>query len=961
MSLLGYSIWGILRNRRRTFSAVLGVLLAVTFIGGTFIAIDSSARAMLDATLSTLPGDLSYYANPSYTGTPLPPSVTNGSALRNALAGVSGVTDVSVYEYLYSNYGGMDVYDPASAANNSYYFGSLMAIDPAHLPYSMRSGSVAGSLLLPNGTLAIDSQTASYIQAKVGDRVDVVAHSYKMNSTGNYTAQNITVPFTVAAIVTLATSGYYGSPGPYPPVVPGPYPGGSAVAFNARDLPWVTGRLNLSTTATFGTQVQGEIWVDRNRFVNPYDIQATTFQLARLSRQLEQTMALAGYSGTVNDNLSSAVANFNNVLVIQRVVYLLLSSPVILLGLYLGAVGVDLGHAERRRELGVLKTRGASRRQVALLLIAESVLGGVVAAVLGLLFGIGLSRLLVGVVTPYGTSPDYGAFTVTPDTVIAVAILSVLFMLIASYRSARRTASLPIIETLRYYAPGETRLHYSPTLDLVMIGYSVFVYLDYWYVVSTLSSGPASQSNFMITMILVLPLITLPLTPILLIIGSVRLMTRSTGRIYEWTSRVIRPIARNLEYIVSRNLSRNPRRSSNIAIIIALGLAFGIFITAALSSQQAMQEQSIRASVGADLSVTPYSINATAAPGFAANLSAVSGIGRVSEVLGLPATVSPAMPYGSPSVWALDPATYFSVSQPASFFYENPASAQAVQQILATPGLVLITGQFAKDDFLQIGDTLILSVTSYANYTPQTYSVTATVGGIVRFLPGTYNGFLYSSGPAPDAVYGSDATFAKLAQALANSGVGYYGNTRFLASLQPGADWKTVKTNVQALGPADVEVYAEQVALITSNAFFGSFLGFVQMEVAFIVVILTAGLALIIYAASLERTVEFAGITARGSSGWQTAGLLVGEATSIMMIGVVMGFGVGLLTGYLYTSFTAAGITSSEPIIPTLFVFPLDGLLLLVLAPIAMLGTTLLVAWRIARMNVARVLKMRGG
>jgi len=47
--------------------------------------------------------------------------------------------------------------------------------------------------------------------------------------------------------------------------------------------------------------------------------------------------------------------------------------------------------------------------------------------------------------------------------------------------------------------------------------------------------------------------------------------------------------------------------------------------------------------------------------------------------------------------------------------------------------------------------------------------------------------------------------------------------------------------------------------------------------------------------------------------------------------------------------------------IPNLFEFPLAGLWLVVLAAGAMLGATLLVAWRVARMNIARVLKMRGG
>ncbi len=947
MSLLRYASSGILRNRRRTLSSILGVLLAVTFVAGTFIAIDSSARATLDASLQGLAGDFSYYAVPLNSGPSTPVGQENGSALREALAAISGVTDVSVYLSLVSNGGGLLLYNPGQASNATVGVGSLLGIDPYHLPNMVRQATLSGSTLLPNGTVILDSQTASTVQAKIGDTV--VLLSQQWNGTGPV---NLTMTVTVGAIATLPSSSYGYPPGP----ISGPfYPYyGSIVAFNLRDLTWYQSRLNLSNP--FSSQIQGEIWIDRGRFVNPYDTQSTTFQLTRLDRQLSTVMIQAGYTGNINDNISSAIQSFSTMILVQRIEYLLLSFPVILLGLYLGAVGVDLGHAERRRELGVLKTRGASRRQVALLLILESLLGGFVATILGLLFGLGLSRILIGAVTPFGTSATYGTVNLTLDTVIIVAILSTIFMAIVSYRSARRTSGLPIIETLRYYAPGETRIHYSPVWDIIFIGYSVVVYLVYWYVVST-------PSNFFILMIGSLFILTLPITPILLIIGSVRLMTRSTGKVYEATSRVIRPFAKNLEYVVGRNLARNPRRSSNIAIIIALGLAFGVFIMTTLASQQAMQAESLRANIGGDMSVSPsFSFNGTSDPGFPGNLSKVAGITEITHVYPLNTLVTPNGPYQSASAMALDPSTYFSVAHPASFYFENPANQAGAQAILATSGQVLITGQFAKDAALQVGDPLFLTTSIYRNGTSSSVSITVTIGGIVRFLPGTFNGYFFGTATAQDEVYGSYATFAKLIAAAQNDQYAYYSSSdRYLVSLQPGADWKTVKADVLALGSQSVTVYQEQLDQLNNSAFYGSFLGFIRMEIAFIVIILTAGLGLIIYAASLERTVEFAGITARGSSGWQTASLLVGEAFSIMIIGVLIGLAAGLLTGYLSVSITVPTFGGSEPIIPNLFVFPLDALLLVILAPAAMLGTTVLVAWRIARMNVARVLKMRGG
>ncbi|HYM91682.1 MAG TPA: FtsX-like permease family protein, partial [bacterium] len=140
---------------------------------------------------------------------------------------------------------------------------------------------------------------------------------------------------------------------------------------------------------------------------------------------------------------------------------------------------------------------------------------------------------------------------------------------------------------------------------------------------------------------------------------------------------------------------------------------------------------------------------------------------------------------------------------------------------------------------------------------------------------------------------------------------------------------------------------------------FRAFFGFMELEIAFVVVILTAGLALILYAASLEREVELAAIRARGASGWQTAGLLVGEASSIMLVALVVGAAVGVLSAYLSTTFVASG--AGESLVPRFLVVPAESLLLLAAAPIAMLITSFLVSLRVARMDIGRVLKLRGG
>jgi len=230
--------------------------------------------------------------------------------------------------------------------------------------------------------------------------------------------------------------------------------------------------------------------------------------------------------------------------------------------------------------------------------------------------------------------------------------------------------------------------------------------------------------------------------------------------------------------------------------------------------------------------------------------------------------------------------------------------------------------------------------------------VNPVIGGTVRGLPGTSK---VGSG-VPLGIYGSYETLKSLVD---TRGAGSPDPIRYLVALRTGADWHAAKEGIRGLGASSIRVAAEEVEQLRSVPLFRAFFGFMELEMAFMVVILTAGLGLILYAATLEREVELAAIRSRGASGWQTAGLLIGEASSIMIVGLLVGAGVGVLSAYLATTMGASG--SGESLVPLFVIVPVASLLLLAAAPVAMIITSFFVSLRVVRMDVGRVLKLRGG
>ncbi len=910
MSFFRYALLDIVRGRRRTFSAILGIVLAITFLAGTYIAIDSSTRATLEGMLAGVNGDFTVGANRG-----------SASDLQQILQVYPGVVDSAVF---YRGYVG----DLGTGGEITRVGAETTFVDPEKLPRIWRDAEVVGSLELPRGTVALTQSLASFLDIGIGENVTLVNFAWDPVDEEPVTYQ---LNLTVEALVTMSRPS---EAAPFGPVF---WYDEWVVLMHIRDVEWIGEQLSLSPGYA---RLAAEVWVDRGRFINPYDIESSRRELARFERGLEQ--ALVSFNASVSDNVSFALSLYETQITSQRVIYLILSAPVLLLGLYLGAVGVDLGHAERRRELAVLKTRGAGGGQVLGLLLLGAVLSGILATAIGLVAGIGLSRLLLTVVNPFAleVAPAYDVIVLSVGTVITVAAFSVVFMLLASYRSAKRTAKLPVAETLRYYAPGETKIDYRPTIDIVLVSLGIIALAGTWFV----RFNPGNFVSFLVGIIFT---VLLPLAPVFLIVGATRLLTRSTGRIYGWAARLWKPIAGGLHSIINKNLARNPRRSSNVAVIIALGLAFGLFIFAFLGSTVANQQRTIRASIGADINVRTAPLDDAS---FLQNLSSVPQVSGISVVRVVYAEV-----YGrGVQTYGVDPDTLFAVTQPESWYFDG-MSAEAAADAIRGEDQVLTSKAMADSLFLEVGDRIPITQ-EYYNETagrPEDVTVNVTVAGIVRALPGTVE-YTYT---VPSALYASHETLAPFIERED----GFFGEGQILVDLQPGADWREAKGVIVAMGVSYVQVYEEELLRATSDPFYRSVLGFISMEVAFIVAILTAGLGLILFAATLERDVEFAAIRARGASGWQASGLITGEASSIMIVGLVIGTVVGLVVAYFIFQVFIISFGPQEPLVPFLFALPLEGVLLVVITPIAMLLTALLIAWRVARMNVARVLKLRGG
>ena len=153
------------------------------------------------------------------------------------------------------------------------------------------------------------------------------------------------------------------------------------------------------------------------------------------------TPMAAAYGGEVQDRAGVAAASTSMYDLVLNLVYVMLALAIViaLLGI---ATTVSLAVHERRRELGLLRAVGQTRRQARAMIRVEAVLLAAFGTVVGLALGTALGWLVVEV----GGS-DSGV-TLPWGRLGLVAAIGVLAGVLAAARPARRAARRPVLDAL---------------------------------------------------------------------------------------------------------------------------------------------------------------------------------------------------------------------------------------------------------------------------------------------------------------------------------------------------------------------------------------------------------------------------------------------------------------------------------------------------------------------------------
>jgi putative ABC transport system permease protein len=850
--MLSISLKGMSARKLRTVLTAIAVVLGVALISGTYILTDTINR-QFDSIFATVSKGIDVSVSPkkifnSDNGSN-PPAFDQ--ALVAKAAQVPGVKKVSggVFDdgTIVGNNG--KKVNGNSGAPNFITNPSPAPFDPFHY--------VSGHAPTANNTIAIDSFTAKKQHWQVGSTVRVGGQG----PTQSYT------------VVGVARFGNVDSLA------------GAAIAIMPLQ--------------------QAQKVLDKVGKVDGIDIQAAAGTSA--AALVPRVQAALGNTVTVRTGAEQATKDANDTkagLSFIQTILLVFAGVALFVGAFMIFNSFSITIAQRTRELSMLRTVGASRRQVLGAVLGEATVMGFVAAVIGLFVGIGLAVGLKALFKAIGADLPGGGTVLAARTIIVSLVVGTLVTVLASLSPAIRATRIQPIEGVREGAVlPSTRLSRKKST----IG-SVVLVLGIVLMCLAVFGGNSGSAVW-------LPLL---FGTIFVFVGTAMLSSRLVRPIASLVGRPIERFRGVAGQLARENSTRNTGRTASTAAALMIGLALVSGVTIFAAGLKHSVNSAIDKSVHAGVVIENKDgfDNIPAAAG--QQIAKIPGVTVASPIRLSQARVAGVG--GTPDVSGFDPATLSSVYQ-----VEWKKGSNDVLQKLDGTGAI-VSQSWSKSKKKGVGDKIALT--------------TQNGRRAVFTIEGTYKNNAHFLGD----ISVTNEALARVAQVTQDQFV--------FVGLKPGVSADSVKASAGQILTAQYPT-AEAVTKAgfkkEQTKWIGQISAFFYVLLSLSVIVSLFGIVNTLVLSIYERTRELGLLRAVGMSRRQVKRVVRYESVITALIGAICGTVLGVFFAVILSRPLASeGFELSFPV-GTL-------LILLVLAGLAGVLAAITPARRAAKLNVLEAL-----
>jgi len=888
---------------------LLSIALASAFFSGVNVGADTVAKQALDKQLSQVPVDIRVY---------LPHSPLSAANITKI---VKGIRDLNIQEIT-----GIEPFSQLSGETQ------ILNNNKAFLIFGISENSrVYDGLTVRNGSPSLGVANETYVWAGSLHAGDIkLGDVLQFNITLRWVYEGREQPKLETLLLNLTVVGFVDLDEQAQGLL-SDYIGGFAsigYAVNVLIVDWnktFAKMIDLYYSEGLTSNTKILIFLDRGSLINPWDIDGSISRIEKITSQIGNKISiLTGGWAYVYNQLESTLNNYRAMSQSMRFTFILLSIPVFFIAWYMGTAVSDVSYNLRRREIGLLLTKGFSRRQLLRMFLGEAVL----IALIGGAIGIGLSFLM----TPFfvlgeeffATMPVIGI-----DTIISTIVFSVVLTLLSVFQPARRSSKLDIVEALKEYRYVEEVKPYKkkwPWIAFILGSYKIAMWLLGINTFTLMTRGPLYITNIFIMILMYVwiyfdTIVLNFLGPILFFWGFTKIFIRGSLKFQEIVTRIVK-FAGDLGTLSTKNVRRNPARAAAIAFLIAMITGYGFQIIGSYASEQDYQIRQVKFTVGADISIQMSTLQNLSSP--------MNMIRNVSEVSALTAEYRFYSTQDGQYMTfiAVNPEDWLNIAYYESGLFTGGDITSAFQEMKNSNNTTILERGIAETLKLRVGDPIAVTFGSKV----LSLRVVGFFGPEPSWTP------LGGSRPSywsyvPEGLY----------QSVKNE---TYPSGKILVKTAVGANGTAIAKEIRNLRLSDVSSVLSVAEILEQQQTsyfpipgmpplsFGS-IEIQRLGVAFAVLAASLGTALVTFVSLKERSREVGIMSVRGLSFKQVVGVLLVENLAVVAFAVFLGAVVGLIiiqgnisAANSFPTYTSDAIYSISPI-QRRMVFPLDSILAL--------------------------------
>ena len=915
-----YTLKHVFRSWKLFLALLIGIALASAFFAGTDVKANVTAKQALEQQLSNIYVDMEF--NPYQLNS------TRLTELREAILDVEGVNDSEIICRSWA---------PINFSDENYPIEPFIQVvgiaDYSHVYQGWLNKPAEG---LSENETYIPENSALASKMKIGDVIQLNFSIYDPEI-GNATV--VPLNLTVKGFAQLddkacsIVSGYSQWISPvsavtYPlPLTPYPY--------DFLLVSWEKTLRKIWDEVPSGQFPQPSIliYLNRDAIISPWDIQTSINNVGRIRNNIENKIATDfDLHLSVQDNLQWPLQSFQINFINIRFALIVVSLPIFFVAWYMGTTVSDVSFNLRRREIGLLSTKGFSRGQVLRMFLTETLLIGLIGGLLGVLLGFLLNPLFTG----FDAATLLNLQTISPYTMVFTVAFGTIMAFLSTFSSARKAAQLPTVDALREYLPMETEKPHRkrlPWIAFILGTYKITVFILGINATVELSRIMFSAGNFILILLIgifiFIDSILNYIGPLLFFWGSAKLFIQGSLKFQELTAKAARFMG-DLGVLATKNVRRNPARSAAIAFLIALIIGYGVQVTGQLASEQDYTTRRIYYAVGADVSANVA--NASEAPN---TLNAI--MANVSEhVKNATTEYSIYLSTNGMQLKAVEPHSWLETAYYENAWFSGADVETAFNALASNNKSIILERRIAQSLNLKIGDNISVSFDTVAK--------TLQVVGFFGPEPSDQTIILQSWSFIPEGLY----------KEVSNN---TSPSAKILLKLDGGVDGKSIAESIRDLdlNVSNVMSFAEELEKAQANVLVIGSLDMQRLGVVFAVLAASVGTAVVSLVSMRERGREATIMSVKGLSYKQLVVMFLTENLAVVAFSIILGVFVGFVAAYGNVSLSNAMYID---VIKRRLVFSPDTALMIVSCITLIFASTILPIIIMSRKYVTKLERM---